>query len=276
MAARLGVLIVHGMGSQTRERFDQSTDALIRSLERRVVENGADAKAIAWQRAFWGDILQRNQEALLGKLGGLNWTSWRRFVINNLGDAVAYQRQPSQRKDFYFQIHDRIHECLIGLRGQLGHGGLLVVMAHSLGSYIMSNYIWDRQQPNPAGDGYGATPFERLETLASIITFGSNIAVFSLALDPYAGFEFPRKTLPPHIADAARWLNFYDSDDVLGYPVKPLCPEYLANPRIEDRKINVGGWFSSWNPLSHNEYWADDDFIDPVARQLAALLRLAA
>ena len=33
----------------------------------------------------------------------------------------------------------------------------------------------------------------------------------------------------------------------------------------EDIEINVGGLFTSWNPIFHTEYWTDNDFIKPVA-----------
>jgi hypothetical protein len=31
--------------------------------------------------------------------------------------------------------------------------------------------------------------------------------------------------------------------------------------RSAGREISVGEVLTSWNPLSHNEYWADGDFI---------------
>jgi hypothetical protein len=33
----------------------------------------------------------------------------------------------------------------------------------------------------------------------------------------------------------------------------------------EDREINVGGILTSWNPMSHSEYWTNGDFTGPVA-----------
>jgi len=61
---------------------------------------------------------------------------------------------------------------------------------------------------------------------------------------------------------------------VLGYPVKPLCPEYEANAGIKDHAINVGGPLTSWNPVSHGQYWTDDDFTVPVAEQIRQVLAL--
>jgi hypothetical protein len=74
------------------------------------------------------------------------------------------------------------------------------------------------------------------------------------------------------IRNAAHWLNVYDPDDVLGYSIKLLYPEYLSKSQIEDHPINVGGLLTSWNPLSHNAYWTDNDFTKPVAKLIEAIV----
>jgi len=144
--------------------------------------------------------------------------------------------------------------------------GPLVVVAHSLGSVIVSNYVWDAQRDRPAARGTyaGATAFERGEMLAALATCGSPIALFTLALADVVSIAFPPPTLPPALRAAARWLNFYDPDDALGYPLKPLSPSYAAAVST-DRAINVGRLTTSWNPASHTEYLGDQDFIEPVA-----------
>ena len=70
----------------------------------------------------------------------------------------------------------------------------------------------------------------------------------------------------------ARWLNFFDADDVLGYPLKPVSPDYAAKV-TQDIEINVGGLFTSWNPVSHVEYWDDDDFLEPVSALIRDVLK---
>ena len=64
-----------------------------------------------------------------------------------------------------------------------------------------------------------------------------------------------------------KWINIYDPDDALGWPLQPLSPEYAA--LVEDRPINAGqgmmNWIlKSWNPLSHLVYWSDDRVLDAV------------
>jgi hypothetical protein len=154
-----------------------------------------------------------------------------------------------------------------------------VVIAHSLGAYIISNYIWDRQNKDP--EGYGTTDFEAMKTLAGIVTFGCNIPLFMLAFDEIQCIAFPPSGLsdfflganPQDVASAARWLNFYDPDDVLGYPLANLSPSY-EDSVIEDIAINAGGILYSWNPLSHSHYWTDNNMTKPVAEMLSGLLAL--
>lgn len=146
-----------------------------------------------------------------------------------------------------------------------------MVMAHSLGSYIMSNYIWDQQRQNKATVP-SATDFEKMRTLCTLVTFGTNIAIFSLALQKYVGITFPPPELKEPLRGAARWLNFFDPQDILSYPIKPLWEGFANNVQIEDQQIDVGSLFTSWNPLSHDQYWTDNDFTQPVAKQITALL----
>ena len=175
----------------------------------------------------------------------------------------------SDPDDMYRQIHNRIHQSLARLRSNLGNQDKpLIVIAHSLGSVILSNYIWDEQ----TNQGLGTNPFERMETLASIVTFGSNIPLFTLALDDIECITFPPPTLPAKLKTRAKWLNFFDGDDVLGYPLKPLSTSYRQTVTA-DLQINAGGLFTSWNPISHTEYWTDTDFTKPVAQLICDLVK---
>jgi len=58
---------------------------------------------------------------------------------------------------------------------------------------------------------------------------------------------------------------------VLGYPLKAINQRY-AQVVADDIPINVGGIFSSWNPMAHQKYWTDNDFTKPVTRFIQDLL----
>ena len=62
---------------------------------------------------------------------------------------------------------------------------------------------------------------------------------------------------------------------MLGFPLRDVSPRYAAmanDNRLADVEINAGSILTSWNPLSHNAYWTDEDFYRPVALRLSALM----
>jgi hypothetical protein len=262
MEPELGILVIHGIGIQEKTFANGLMDKVNGSLK----NLGVIPDAVAWEPAFWADLLTDDERKLWDKLSashGLGWETVRKFIINVLADAVAYQRDPEEPKDMYRRIHARIREHIAHLRVSLGgRDKPLIVIAHSLGSVIASNYTWDEQRQNKYSSG--TNPFERMETLASLVTFGSNIPLFTLALSDPKPIQFPPAQLPANLKAAAQWLNFFDPDDVLGYPLKPLSPSY-GKAVSEDIKVDAGSWLTSWNPISHTEYWTDDDFTNRVA-----------
>jgi pimeloyl-ACP methyl ester carboxylesterase len=280
MSHKLGVLVIHGMGSHQTDY----AQGMIGEVSRRLAERHSDPDAVCWEPVFWSGALQARQDKLWKRLSGgedLDFVRLRKFMIGAMGDAVAYLGTPTRRPGTYERIHSIVLGHLKKLRRNLGGDKPLVVMAHSLGSVIMSNYIWDRQQRYRSGV-YGRTSFERMETLAGLVTFGSSLPLFTLTRYPIVSIRFPSRKLrrffpvgtrSAHIRSAAKWLNFFDADDILGYPLKPISPSYNRNVS-RDIEINVGGILSSWNPISHSKYWLDKDFIKPASGVIADLMRL--
>lgn len=64
------------------------------------------------------------------------------------------------------------------------------------------------------------------------------------------------------------WINFYDADDVIGFPLRSLNAAYLKVVK-KDVPVNTGSFLISWTPLLHLEYWTDDGVLGPIARSLA-------
>jgi len=267
MAPELGGGVVHGIGIQ----HPDFATAFIAEMQDRLHDLGMAADAVQWEAAYWADLLNKRERDLWNALArdyDLDWVTVRKFFLNFFADAIAYQRVPDQHSDMYHQIHQRIHDRLVDLRTALGQQDKpLVIIAHSLGSVIMSNYIWDEQKQQ----GRGTTAFARMETLAGFVTFGSPIPLFTLALDDVLSITFPPPTLPAPLRGHAQWLNFFAADDVLGYPLKLLSPSYTQAVSA-DREINVGNLFTAWNPIAHTAYWTDNDFTQPVAQLLHDLV----
>jgi hypothetical protein len=157
----------------------------------------------------------------------------------------------------------------------------LAIVAHSLGCQVMSNYIWDAQQPRAyAGiwstaldDGVPAdTPrdrFRRTRSLQRLLTTGCNIPVFVAGHSTIEPIE--RRKLGADF----RWINQFDADDVLGWPLAQLSAAYAA--LVEDHAVNASGdsllgHLKALTPYSHMQYWSTDSVLDRIAEALRELI----
>jgi hypothetical protein len=280
MATRVGALVIHGMGFQEKGFSTGLQHAVSTQLDAR-------AERVAWQEIHWADVLEPRETELWdwmrqakepdGSPLPLEWRSVREFLVHNFGDAIAYHRDQAQSA--YDDVHAVISRGVGDLTAELNDPEApIVVLAHSLGAHMMSNYLWDRQH-------WGSTradTCEPISTLAAMITFGCNIPLFSLSYPVATPITVPGPgVVRPELRAAARWLNFLDRDDVLAWPLRPLYTKNLAEldaaqattvGLIEDREINVGHPGASWNPAAHAAYWTDGDFTTPVADYLGTVL----
>ena len=281
MSKRLAVITIHGMGSQERG----FSGPLHNELKRLI---GPEHVDVVWEEVFWANITDQRQKDYLAAARAyeLDHIRIRNFVVGALGDAVAYQRvEPAdtareykrvREMGTYLKIHERIASVVKKIYEQdLGGQPVpLVVLAHSLGGHIFTNYYWDVRHPG-ADDyrvrelrGQRLSTFERLDWTTGIVTFGCNIPLFTFALDEVDPIDFPPARLSDRYKKVAQWLNLFDPDDVLGYPLQPINDAY-ARVVTEDIPIDVGNPFIGWTPVSHTQYWTDND----LTRRIADLLR---
>lgn len=280
MDKKLAVVVIHGMGSQDKgedgNEIHPFAKPMIDELYEKVGQHGKDPDQIAWKTIYWANILEGKEDDYFTKMkqrSEVDAKRARNFVIKYLGDATGYQKVESSANTAYDRIHERVRDSIKELYDdELDHTSPppLVVIAHSLGGHIMSNYVYDRQKPDD-NEFADLSDFERMRTLAGMVTFGCNIPLYLFAYDVIKPITFPAKELSNDIKEKSKWLNFYDPDDILGYPLKPI-DEYKAMSKLEDRPINVGGLFTSWNPLSHMKYWTDNSLTKPVAKFISDFL----
>lgn len=271
MAKKIGVLIVHGIGNQPAGYADD----MIAELRDRLADKGVDGK-FAFKAAYWGDVLAAREDELYRNLESTGASMWwkkarRNIVINAFGDAIAYAGCFTQGSWAYDAIHRAIARDLETLAELAGNDRApLVLLTHSLGCQIMSNYLWDHRN-GPDDKRFGRSALARGDTLAMWITFGCNIPLFLLArhedeVHPVgvpgvlARSAFTRT--PPK--EALRWYNYYDPDDLLGFPLRGL-PGF-ADCVAEDVAIDTGTIIGA-----HMDYWTDNAFTKPVTEHLAAL-----
>lgn len=273
MIKKVGVLLVHGMGAVS----DDFAHDMVEELRERLAGRGLNRDEVAWQSVYWNPLLSPRENRLwidLSAQNDLNWGRLRKFFLDAFGTVSAYRADRERPEGLYRKIHSAIHQGLQELRGKLGGDKPLLVVAHSLGTTVISDYIWDRQQGRDQ-ELYGGSAFERMETLSGIVTLGSCIPLVAAACDPVTSFQFPPEALPAQLRKKAKWINLYDSDDVLGWPLKQLGPSY-SQAVSEDMEVSVGNILTSWNPAHHAAYWSDENVIKPILYLLGSLLETEA
>lgn len=282
---QVALLTLHGMG----ESPPDYAEPLFAALRARL----APAQVAPWvmyRSVYYQGILKPNQELVWGRLDGaarLHYDALRRFLLFSFGEAAGLEN----RKEIDGSVYELTQAAIaLQLLDAWRHGpdSAVVFLAQSLGCQVLSSYLWDAQKaarggPVVAGiwkdiDAWSTRALGRVlldeekrylrgASCVGILTTGCNIPIFVAAHKAMDVKPIDRALLAPGFG----WLNIYDPDDALGWPLQPLSPGYAA--LVEDRAINAGqgmvNWIlMSWNPLSHLAYWSDDKVRGPLAEML--------
>jgi hypothetical protein len=207
---KIAVAIIHGVGKQDPNFAEGIAQELRERFAKQVGKRGADpASALVIEPVYWAPVLQKTEEELQRRLrrgGEMDFTTLRRFLVDFAADAIAYQPTPSDR-----QIYDAIHRVFAQALGKLatdaGEKAPPCVIAHSLGSVIASNYLYDLQMDprrkiisSRTRAMISNTPLERGEPLTLLYTLGSPIAIWSLR---YPDFGVPIAVPSPQAVPAS-------------------------------------------------------------------------
>lgn len=281
---QVALVTIHGMG----ETPSDYADMVFKVLHERLADIAA---WVLFRSVYYEDILKPNQDEVWARVDAatkLHYDDIRRFLLFGFGDAAGLENRKEIDGSVYELAQAAIARQLLDAY-QHAPDAALVFLAQSLGCQVLSSYLYDAQKAAAGGpvvagiwkdiDAWSLRALGRrlLESekrfiggasCSAFLTTGCNIPIFVAAhkeMDikpiarPTPGFE---------------WINIFDPDDALGWPLQPLSPGYAA--LVQDRPINAGqgavNWIlKSWNPLSHLAYWSDDKVLAP----LAGLLRSA-
>lgn len=260
MAPKIAVLTIHGMGNQKPNYGDRLRTRLLRRLDGDVV------RSLEWESIWYHGEFQGQQDAVWTRTRRhkIDQVKLRKFFLFYFGDATATELRPDQEGSVYQRVMRRVLGHLDALRERLDDEGTpLIIVAHSLGCQVISNYIWDAQKGIGIWRDSEPTEFQKCGTARYLVTSGCNIPLFVSGLPRIEAIDKPN--------EAFQWLNFYDRDDVLGWPLRPLSrgfPNSYESVVTRDIEINVG-----FTPLSHTGYWEDGDFVNPLASLVETLHR---
>jgi hypothetical protein len=235
-----------------------------------------------FREVLWSKATQKIQDELweklfptLGREEKLPWwkpstfdrmqhvANLREFVVHYLGDAVAYDEPPGTSK--YLPMHKKVWEVIDQCVGDAGGPASLTIVAYSLGSVIVKDLIADTFHPR---EEWPRTWPEQLR-LENFITLGSPLALYAVQFDKLE--DFPAITMQD--VDGL-WINIYDPQDVIGYPLKKLNQQF-GQAVYADKVINAGQAWKFWqwpkqaSPLSHTLYWEDKTVAEIVGRKVA-------
>ena len=189
------------------------------------------------------------------KLGGM--LSMREFVLEAFGDGVTFERGANKENSPYRKIHRYLKTFFESIHEEMDSNSKLVIVAGSLGAHIVSTYIWDVDNSTGVFKDENGNEKNNLSNLSFLATIGANIPLF---VSGYREEDIKPINIDNRASDF-KWHNYYDKDDVLGWPLKQLSKEY--SKVVEDFQINTGLYVGS-----HVRYWSDNDFTKPFTKYL--------
>lgn len=252
----------------------------------KIVERSFSSAFTGWTRWLDGLVHRINNgsflpmvplvvSGVLGRIPGLpraHWPTLRWAVTYFLGDVIAYQTAQGSDVD-YDAIHERLDVALANLAKRAPDAPLCVI-AHSLGTVIASDHFYDLQHTGRKGKK-AKTALERGETLTWFYTLGSPIALWMVRYPTFdAPITLPGRARSAAAKRAAQWVNFYDPDDIVAYPLRTLNAQH-HDAVDADEVVHVGPPLLGRTPVSHVAYLNSRRVMRPIARRLALLTRSA-
>ena len=253
---RHAVIFIHGIGDQSDGFSMAMEDKLRKLIPDQIDDRGgeSDPEPPVFREALWAKVTSGPQTELWKRVRrshDLDLVKLRKFFVTFGGDAVAYQLDGDQDV-VYSAVTAVVQEQLDSIHLEFPNDKFeYTFIAHSLGTIVVSNFLYDQSKAN----GIKAT---------NLFTLGSPLAIWTLRYGGPTKATSPAKVARPNGA----WINILDDEDIIGYPLRDLNQQYKAAVDM-DYVTEIGGLISMGNPLSHVGYWTDRNVLKPISRKLA-------
>lgn len=280
---KLALVLVHGIGNNRKNWASKIIPAIKSRLKTKLKDIlGKEAPSnvddvVVISRTYWEGVFKDRERKLRNmfdgfpkptkaggpwwdELGKYVWRPFKRFqneiIADFIGDIIGYLHKDSQRA-----VYRKISDTLKGCASRIGEAGgriPLTFVAHSLGTVIASDYIYE--QNNPQSETSGPKIMKERFVLENLFTVGSPLSLFSLR---FGGPEM--FTRPVSVEGACgRWVNIFDEDDPVGLPLKVLNDAY-SKVVHKDVLINAGVYGAS-----HAGYFKKSSkVLDVICQKLA-------
>ncbi len=218
----------------------------------------------------WGDALLDPQK-IIYKL--------RYFMTYFVGDIAAYAVAKGHHA---LGDHGKENTIRLAAWDEMGpplkaNGSTYSLIAHSLGSVIAFDYLFHlfaKDMLFVADEEATPALIKRLkDNFHSLFTMGSPIALFMLRKSKlWASHKKFHNIINPVLGTQRIWLNFYDEQDIIAYPLSALFKKGIENAEkvIRDVAVNTGA-----TPFdSHISYWKNPDVAKEIALSLPTVAQL--
>lgn len=245
MSKKVGILILHGIGQQETGYSMKLQQNLINDF------SGSELKEVLYSDLFPPDLKLLDSS----HSWQLATRTIRRLFITFLSDATSYKD-----RDGYKLAQLRLSDEIAKLKQNLDEDSPIIVVAHSMGAMLISDYVYDEQKPPVEQKDWNKTKI--VQNLRAIVTFGCNIPLFETGHKKTVSIQRP--------SEKFEWLNFFSPFDPLGYKMETYYQEELNEVHkpsfIKDKEIYPGGLFTSWNFFSHASYWTSTEISSAIRR----------
>ncbi len=282
--AVVNVVVIHGIGDlrTTTRSYSQPLQEKIRRHF-----GVSDPEALAFHEVNWSDIgdaeendLIRNKYVLpdatlpgarsiwppnhaLGEVLDSMFNASeqaRRFLLTGVGDVLIYLTAKGGNA-----IRQRLLDVILGLRDTLHTQDprrsthYVSIVAHSLGSVVaydtcalLATELRDQVQ------GLGLSHF---------FTMGSPLALFTLLQFGGKAMHYAERGVYLDRPDGSgEWLNFYDQQDPIAFPLKHVYPPLPGvagrTYTIQDLRVQTGTFHA------HTNYFENDRIASEIAKRL--------
>ncbi|WP_226701902.1 hypothetical protein [Microbulbifer elongatus] len=262
--ADLVILAAPGMGAVDEDFAEPLFQALKSGL-------GDDWSRIHTDTILCQGHLQPNLERVFEAMQkrDMDYLRARKFMLYGLAEASSQLSDIDQRGGNYDKTQQAIYQTFEQAAKATSDNAPVILLSHSIGCSILSNYLWDAQRPTishgiwrdggPKGVHKGSAKdlFLRGKTLAHWYTLGASNPLWTAAM--------ARDQIQAVTSDTRgynfRWKNFYHPDDLFGWPLKPLSPSYNQAVYRDFETRPLADWSAaSWGPqlVSHDGYWQSE------------------
>lgn len=182
------------------------------------------------------------------------WRWLQRSLANFAIDAFAYQNTPGVAGGAQEEVLSTLSDT-VGTATQQFQPQAVVFVGVSLGVLVGVDLLRRLE-----GQASSTPQHQAWKKTRRFATFGCNLPLLVAGKAEMPYFKAP---------EAFRWDNYFDADDALGFPLRPLSRDHDALGKLapKDHRIQTGA-----TPKAHADYFDDRSVQAELAKQLESLL----